>query len=124
MRIGDLADRTGVSRRLLRYYEEQGLLRPVRQPNGYRTYAESDVTAVRHIRGLLVAGLPTTVIAEVLDCVHDDGPRVVPSGCPGMVAHLQRENARIIESITRLQATQKALGSLLAAAETAALAPR
>ncbi|MFE4956168.1 MerR family transcriptional regulator [Streptomyces sp. NPDC058232] len=117
MRIGDLARETEVSRRLLRYYEEQGLLHPERRANGYREYAESDVTAVRHIRSLLAAGLPTTVIAQVLHCVHDDGERVVPSICPGMAAHLQRENARIAETINQLRATQQALSTLLAAAQ-------
>lgn len=50
MRIGALERATGVNRRLLRYYEEQGLLRPTRLANGYREYSESDVTSVRHIR--------------------------------------------------------------------------
>jgi hypothetical protein len=63
MRIGALSRQTGVSRRLLRYYEEQGLLRPVRLANGYREYSETDVAAVQHIRALLAAGLPTAVIA-------------------------------------------------------------
>ncbi|MEU6037569.1 MerR family transcriptional regulator [Actinomadura sp. NPDC047616] len=114
MRIGELSQRTGVSRRLLRYYEEQGLLRPTRSPNGYRAYAETDVAAVRHIRTLLEAGLPTSVIAEILDCVHDEGERVVPDRCPGMVAHLAREHARITDAITRLQTSQRALDGLLA----------
>ncbi|GLY88725.1 MerR family transcriptional regulator [Actinoallomurus iriomotensis] len=116
MRIGALAQRTGVSRRLLRYYEEQGLLRPRRLANGYREFAESDVTAVRHIRDLLAAGLPTTVIARLLDCVHDDGERLVPSSCPGMVTDLRRERHRIAEAITRLQSSQQALDTMLAAA--------
>ncbi|MGA8115796.1 MAG: MerR family transcriptional regulator [Actinocatenispora sp.] len=120
MRIGVLADRAGVSRRLLRYYEEQGLLRPTRLPNGYREYAESDVTAVRHIRSLLAAGLPTAVIARLLDCVHDEDGRVVPTACPGMVTNLQRERRRITDSITRLQSSQQALDSLLASAVPAA----
>src|SRR5687767_15453212 len=97
MRIGALARETGVSERLLRYYEEQGLLRPARLANGYREYAESDIAAVSHIRSLLAAGLPTTVIAHVLPCVHDDGGRLTPSACPGMVQHLKRERARIAE---------------------------
>ncbi|MGW3343920.1 MerR family transcriptional regulator [Nonomuraea rubra] len=114
MRIGDLARETGVSRRLLRYYEEQGLLRPLRLPNGYREYGEADVAAVRHIRTMLAAGLPTAVIARLLDCVHDDGDRMVPAACPGMVANLQRERRRIAETIERLQTSQQALDTMLA----------
>ena len=59
MRIGELSERTGTPRRLLRYYEEQGLLVPDRTPNGYRDYAERTVDRVLQIRGLLEAGLPT-----------------------------------------------------------------
>ena len=59
MRIGALAERTGVSRRLLRYYEEQGLITPSRTLNGYREYAEAHVYVVLQITGLLDAGLPT-----------------------------------------------------------------
>ncbi|WP_067461900.1 MerR family transcriptional regulator [Actinomadura macra] len=114
MRIGELADRTGVNPRLLRYYEQQDLLRPIRLDNGYREYSESDVTAVRHIRALLDAGLPTAVIAVVLDCVHDDGETLIPEPCPGMVAHLQRERIRVSDTITRLQASQQTLDTWLA----------
>ncbi|MBE1492465.1 MerR family transcriptional regulator [Plantactinospora soyae] len=115
MRIGALARKTGVSERLLRYYEEQGLLRPVRLANGYREYAESDIVAVSHIRSLLAAGLSSTVIAQVLHCVHDVGGRLTPSPCPGMVDHLERERARIAEAIARLGAAQHSLDNLLAA---------
>jgi len=38
MRIGELATRTGVPTRMLRYYEEQGLITPRRLANGYREY--------------------------------------------------------------------------------------
>ncbi len=38
MKIGELSRRTGVPTRMLRYYEEQGLLRPERADNGYRSY--------------------------------------------------------------------------------------
>ena len=62
MRIGELAERTGVSRRLLRYYEEQGLVTPSRSLNGYREYAEAHVHVVKQITGLMDAGLPTRII--------------------------------------------------------------
>ncbi len=106
MRIGTLARRTGVSERLLRYYEEQGLLHPSRLPSGYREYGESDVDTVRQIRTLLAAGLNTVVIAQVLPCVREDGERLVPT-CPDLVGHLRRERARITESITQLRRSQR-----------------
>lgn len=116
MRIGELANATGVGRRLLRYYEEQGLLRPARLANGYREYSAADVAAVRHIRALLAAGLPTAVIARLLHCVHDQDEQIVPSPCPEMVTNLRRERVRITEAITRLQASQHALDTMLATA--------
>jgi DNA-binding transcriptional MerR regulator len=116
MRIGALAHTTGVSRRLLRYYEEQGLLRPLRLTNGYREYSETDVANVRHIRALLAAGLPTTVIARLLHCVHDDGTRLIFSACPEMVTNLRRERRRITEAITQLQTSQQMLDTMLTAA--------
>ena len=89
MRIGEMVRRTGVSERLLRYYEEQGLLTPERLPSGYRVYVEQDVETVRRIRALLAAGLTTDTIAKVLPCVREEGERLVPSartsspGCAG-----------------------------------------
>lgn len=116
MRIGDLARTTGVSRRLLRYYEDQGLLRPERLANGYREYSESDVATVRHIRALLSAGLPTATIARLLHCVHDRDGQMVPSSCPTMIDKLTREHARITDAIDQLRTSQQALDSMLTAA--------
>jgi DNA-binding transcriptional MerR regulator len=120
MRIGDLSRETGVSRRLLRYYEDQGLLRPLRLVNGYREYSEADIGLVRHIRVLLAAGLPTVVIARLVGCVQENGGRLVPAACPGMISSLQRERRRISETIAGLQASQRALDTLLADVEARA----
>jgi DNA-binding transcriptional MerR regulator len=113
MRIGDLAHETGISRRLLRYYEEEGLLRPARLDNGYREYAEADIVTVRHIRAMLAAGLSTTVIAKVVHCVHDNDELRVPSGCPTFIAELRRERAHITETITQLQNSRRMLDAIL-----------
>ncbi|GGX09204.1 MerR family transcriptional regulator [Streptomyces noursei] len=72
MRIGELARITGVTTRALRYYEEQGLLRPERSTNGYRSYGESAVRVVANIRLLLAAGLTTDDLRLLDGCLRDE----------------------------------------------------
>ncbi|SEL70597.1 DNA-binding transcriptional regulator, MerR family [Paenibacillus sp. cl141a] len=69
MKIGELAARTGVSIRSLRYYEQQGLLTPVRNENGYREYSMLAEEQVRTIQLYLNLGLTTEQIAGFLHCV-------------------------------------------------------
>jgi DNA-binding transcriptional MerR regulator len=114
MRIGELSRRTGVSERLLRYYEEQHLLKPERRPSGYREYSEADVSTVRRIRSLLAAGLSTTTIATVLPCVREEGERLIPT-CSVMLADLSQERRRIVQAITDLQTSRDALDTVIAA---------
>ncbi|MFF7679975.1 MerR family transcriptional regulator [Actinacidiphila glaucinigra] len=52
VKIGELAAKTGVAPRLLRYYEEVGILTPFRSPNGYRMYGEPAIERVHQIREL------------------------------------------------------------------------
>ncbi|MTE17515.1 MerR family transcriptional regulator [Nocardia sp. CT2-14] len=73
MLIGELSRATGVPARLLRYYEEQGLLVPHRDSNGYRTYPDTAPDQVARIRELLAAGLPTRDIRELLPCATGSG---------------------------------------------------
>src|SRR5262245_44114716 len=72
MRIGELSARSGATERMLRYYEQQGLLAPTRTPAGYRTYAEDDVLRVQYIRCMLSSALPTHVIARALHFLLDE----------------------------------------------------
>ncbi|WP_129668760.1 MerR family transcriptional regulator [Phytoactinopolyspora endophytica] len=114
MRIGELSRRTGVSIRLLRYYEEQGLLSPLREQNGYREYQEADIGVVRQIRMLLAAGLPTHVIASLLPCVREEGERLVL--CLEMAEELKGERVRIDQQIEMLTASRRLLDEVIAAA--------
>lgn len=118
IRIGELSRRSGVSQRLLRYYEEQGLLRPQRRPSGYREYLSSDVALVRRIRGLLAAGLSTATISSVLPCIREDGERMVPT-CPDLVAQLRRERDRIDQAIEDLTTSRRILDTVITAAPSA-----
>ncbi|ARQ67760.1 MerR family transcriptional regulator [Streptomyces marincola] len=118
MRIGELSRRTGVSERLLRYYEQQGLLHPERRPSGYREYREGDVETVRRIRTLLSAGLPTALIGEVLPCMRDDGERLVPT-CAEMLDDLNEARERLSGVIAELSASRAVLDEVIAAAPKA-----
>ncbi|PPK64371.1 MerR family transcriptional regulator [Actinokineospora auranticolor] len=113
MRIGELAERTGTPRRLLRYYEEQGLILCARSANGYRDYDESTVDRVGQIRGLLDAGLPTRIIKQILPCL--DKPRQIhfPDATPEMIATLERELASMSGRIDCLTRNRDAIAEYL-----------
>ncbi|MEV0697866.1 MerR family transcriptional regulator [Saccharopolyspora sp. NPDC050389] len=66
MRIGELANLTGVSARSLRYYEQQGLLAPLRAENGYRVYGELDAVRAVNIKDALDAGLTLDEVRPAL----------------------------------------------------------
>lgn len=70
MRIGELAEETGVSPRSLRYYEEQGLVRSERTPGGWRDFHPAMVERVVLIQHLFAAGLCSVSIAELLPCLE------------------------------------------------------
>jgi DNA-binding transcriptional MerR regulator len=65
---GDLARATGNTVRTIRFYEEQGLLRPaVVSGGGHRRYTEEDLEKLRLIADLRELGLPLAEIRAVLD---------------------------------------------------------
>ena len=73
MSIGELARRSGVSARMLRHYDEIGLLRPLRAtPAGYRLYDEAAFTRLLHIRYLRALEFPLEEIARMLDGAQRD----------------------------------------------------
>ena len=69
LQIGEVAQRTGVTQRTLRFYEEKGLLRPPsRMDGGFRLYSEEDVKRVEHIRRLQdLLGISLANIKEMVD---------------------------------------------------------
>ncbi|WP_410613251.1 MerR family transcriptional regulator [Amycolatopsis sp. lyj-109] len=111
MRIGELAERTGVSTRLLRYYGEQGLLTPSRDGNGYRSFDEDAVVRVRQIRRLLAAGLTTGVIASALQCARGEEAHL--DLCPELAVMLRRELTAMDDRIGALQRRRTALAGYL-----------
>ena len=43
MNIGDVAKKAGLPPKTIRYYEDIGLIKPLRDTNGYRAFRESDI---------------------------------------------------------------------------------
>lgn len=69
LQIGEVADRTGVTQRTLRFYEERGLLKPpTRMDGGFRLYSEEDVSRVEQIKQLQsLLGLTLAEIKEMVE---------------------------------------------------------
>ncbi|SER99433.1 DNA-binding transcriptional regulator, MerR family [Propionibacterium cyclohexanicum] len=68
MLIGEVAQRSGISARMLRHYDRIGLVSPSeRTSGGYREYSESDMRRLFHVEGLRSLGLSLAQIAEAID---------------------------------------------------------
>ncbi|MFJ4107771.1 MerR family transcriptional regulator [Oerskovia enterophila] len=116
MQIGELARRTGVATRLLRYYQEQDLLHPERLPNGYRDFDDGSVQRVLQIRSLLEAGLSTTAIQRLLPCFTGQGADLRAMTDPEMAANLHAELVALEERIAALVDQAEAIRRYLAQA--------
>ncbi|MGW3204063.1 MerR family transcriptional regulator [Streptomyces sp. NPDC001135] len=116
MLIGELSRRTGVSERLLRYYERTELISSGRRANGYREYDDQTVETVRRIRALLAAGLPTRIIRQVLPCTFDEAT-VRP--CPGVLAGLRGQLDVLDQRSADLDTARRLLRLMIAATENA-----
>jgi len=115
MRIGELAARTGVSVRSLRYYEEQGLLASTRSTSGQRRYAEYAVERVLFVQRLYAAGLSSRTIAALLPCV--DAPSEECS--EAAIERMEQERAKLSAHIAELIQTRESLDDVLAAGRAA-----
>lgn len=65
MTIKELEEKTGLARANIRYYEQQGLVHPARQENGYRDYSGEDLQTLRKIKLLRHLGLGIETIRTV-----------------------------------------------------------
>ncbi|MFD6177309.1 MULTISPECIES: MerR family transcriptional regulator [unclassified Isoptericola] len=120
MRIGEVARRTGVAPRLVRYYEQQGLLTAERAANGYRDYGDADVERVGRVAGMVRAGIPTRLVKVLLD-MEDASAQDHPT-CPRTVAELLAgELGGIEDRIACLTRSRDTIREFLARTEHAAL---
>lgn len=66
-KIGEISKIYGIGRDSLMYYEEIGILRPVRDINGYRMYNISDIWKLNLIKEFRSLNFPMKKIKEYLD---------------------------------------------------------
>ena len=110
IKIGELAERGGVSRDTVRFYERVGLLRqPSRTASRHRVYDEQAVAQLRLIRGLQGLGLTLEDIRHLLRLRAARGLeggrrilqllRVRADAIDGKIARLQALRLRLDETI-------------------------
>jgi DNA-binding transcriptional MerR regulator len=115
MRIGELARRSGISERMLRYYEQEGLLRPIRTESGYRDYSAGDVKTAQRIRSLSATGFKIEIISILLPSILDIEPCFLPS--EEVRAALRQEVEKLDEKLRHLNESRHIVVGYLKKAE-------
>ncbi len=64
--IGQIADRTGLSVSAIRFYETQGLVRPIRNNGKQRRFRQSDIRRLSFVLIAQQLGFPLEEISELL----------------------------------------------------------
>ena len=108
LKIGEVAARSGCSVQALRYYDDIGILRPVRRTtSGYRVYAPAALQQLAFVRAAQAVGLTLGEIREVI-ALRDRGE--VP--CGHVLELIQRRAGELDERIAELQTLRSELRRL------------
>ncbi len=95
MRINEVEALVGVTKKNIRFYEEQGLLHPGRNSdNGYREYGEAEIDALRRIKLLRKLGVPIQEIRYM-----QEGRETLGDGMRRHIVTLERERRNLEESM-------------------------
>jgi MerR family copper efflux transcriptional regulator len=108
LRIGELAQRTGVASTALRYYEKTGLIpSPQRTASGYRAYDVSVLPRLAFIRAAQAVGLTLAEIRDVIRIREGGSPP-----CSHVVDLIERHRAEIRARMRELQQLEQDLAHL------------
>ena len=109
MRIGELAEKAGVTPRTIRYYENLGLVSPSeREGTGFRYYTETELAKLEKIDCLKSLGLTLEEITTVIDLYFEDatGLRGKQKVLSILQTHL-RETDEKIAALTQFRLDQQ-----------------
>ena len=103
MRIGELAEKAGVTPRTIRYYENLGLISPSeREGTGFRYYTEVELARLRKIDALKALGLTLEEISSIIDLFFEE-----PTMLRGKQKLLEILQAHLKETDEKLEALQQ-----------------
>ena len=104
MKIGELETRSGASRHTLRYYEQLGLISPLRQTNNYRLYTEQTLQDLVFIQRAQSMGFSLGEIGEILQAQRNQ-----LIDCAEGAKLIERKMAEIKEKIANFQSIYRYL---------------
>jgi Cu(I)-responsive transcriptional regulator len=107
--IGQAAAASGVTAKMIRHYEESGLIRaPRRTASNYRSYSDNDVHVLRFVKRARVLGFSMADIKTLLSLWHDK------SRSSSVVKRIARTHIDELErKIAELQAMARTLEHLV-----------
>lgn len=110
LQIGEAADRTGLTQRTLRYYEEKGLLKPPsRMDGGFRLYSGDDMERIERIKEL--RDLLGFSLADIKEMIEADDVRL-------QIRAEWRKDADAAEKAEKIRKAREVTGAQLALVET------
>ncbi|MFI8334652.1 MerR family transcriptional regulator [Pseudomonas taetrolens] len=115
MKIGELEARSGASRHTLRYYEQIGLISPLRQTNNYRVYTVQTLQDLDFIQRAQSMGFSLGEIGEILDAQRN---KLID--CADGAKLIERKMAEIKQKIANLQSIYRYLDEERATLEASA----
>ena len=108
MKINEVEAAVGVTKKNIRFYEEEGLLSPRREPgNGYRIYSQADVERLRRIKLLRKLDVPLADIRAMLE-----GQCTLAEGMVQQLERLHSRRADLDEAVSFCELLQKEPGDL------------
>ena len=107
MNISEAGQRTGLPAKTIRYYEDIGLVRPLRRANGYRDYGEEDLQRLAFPKRSRALGFTIQECRRLLS-LHDDSARSSAEVKRLALEHIAEIEAKIAE-LKGMRATLNAL---------------
>ena len=110
MHIGEVAERSGLSAKTIRYYEDIGLIHPRRDANGYRAFLDKDLHKLEFLKRARAHGFSVEDCRKLLSLYEDEARE------SAQVKAMAKEHLKAIdEKIEQLQSMRLTLSQLVEA---------